>query len=153
MAENLPGSSAWLLALDHSLRAAVGERELIQLIETPILLDVPLSPSYCRQALIWNQILLPVMNLAAWLHRQSTAPPESRLAGVFGYLPAPGAKPAYGALLLAGIPERIRVTDEQACLLPKQPAGWRNLAIACFNHSGHPVPVLDLPHIFSGGLR
>jgi chemotaxis signal transduction protein len=153
MAESSPGNSAWLLALDPSSRAAVGERELIQLIETPTLLNVPLSPTYCRQVLVWNQTLLPVMDLAAWLHQQPAAPHESKLAGIVGYQAMPGAAPAYGALLLAGIPERIRVADDQACLLPKRPVGWRNLAIACFNHGGQPIPVLDLPHIFSGGLR
>jgi hypothetical protein len=153
MAENGSGSNAWLLALDPYLRAAVGERELIQLIETPTLLEVPLSPYYCRQVLVWNQILLPVMNLANGLRRQPAAPDQSRLAGIFGYQLMPGAKPAYGALLLAGIPERIRVADDQACLLPKRPAGWRAVAIACFKHGGHPIPVLDLPHLFSGALR
>jgi hypothetical protein len=56
-------------------------------------------------------------------------------------------------LLLAGIPERTQVTDEQACLLPRRPAGWRALAIACFKHGDHSIPVLDLPHLFSGDLR
>ena len=147
MAEN----AAWVLALDHQLLAAVGERELVHLIETPTLLEVPCSPSYCRQVLVWNDTVLPAMDLAAWLRGQP-AQRQQTLAGVFAYQARPGADPEYGALLLAGIPTRTRVVDDQACALPKQPSNWRTLTISCFRQGGQPIPILDLPHIFSGGL-
>lgn len=153
MSENPPKSSgAWILALDGTLRAAVGERELIHLIEIPTLLDVPLSPFYCRQALVWNRALLPAMDLAAWLHQKPSAQRGRTLAGVFAYQSKPGAEPAYGALLLAGIPERAHVNDNDACALPKQPAGWRTLAISCFKKDHLSIPVLDLFCVFTGGL-
>ena len=63
-------STAWVLALDQQLRAAVGEREMVHLIEAPTLLEVPRSPFYCRQVLVWNDAVLPAMDLAAWLRRQ-----------------------------------------------------------------------------------
>lgn len=153
MPENPPkDSGAWILALDSVLRAAVGERELVHLIEAPTLLDVPLSPPYCRQVLVWNENLLPAMDLAAWLRPGEPVQCRWPLAGVFGYQTKPGAEPAYGALLLAGIPERARAADSQACALPKQPARWRTLAISCFKRGDHPIPILDLPHLFTGGL-
>ena len=147
----MPESTAWMLALDRQLLAAVGERELVHVIETPILLDVPYSPSYCRQVLVWNDIVLPAMDLAAWLRGQPVQHQQT-LAGVFAYQTRPGAEPEYGALLLAGIPARTRVTDDQACGLPKQPGHWRTLAIACFKQGKQPIPILDLPYIFSCGL-
>jgi hypothetical protein len=123
MFENPPGNSAaWILALDDALRAAVGERELVHLIEAPTLLDAPLSPPYCRQVLVWNKNLLPAMNLAAWLRPGKPVQYRWPLAGVFAYQTKPGAEPAYGALLLAGIPERARVTSERL--------GWRSLRSA-----------------------
>lgn len=143
---------AWVLTLDFALRAAVGEREMVHLIENPTLLDAPWSPYYCRQILVWNNLLLPAMDLAAWLRGQP-APRERTLAGVFAYQARPEAEPDYGALLLAAIPERARVTDDQACALPEQPSGWRTLAISCFQRGGQPVPILDLPFAFTGGLR
>ncbi len=146
-------SGAWILALDGALRAAVGEREMVHLIETPVLLEVPLSPFYCRQVLVWNQALLPAMDLAAWLYRgQPAQRNRTPLVGVFAYQTKPGAAPGYGALLLAGIPERARVTDGDAGPLPSQPTGWRTLAVSCFKRGGDPIPILDLPYIFSGGL-
>lgn len=152
MAETSPwDSSAWILALDSRRSAAVGERELVHLIETPTLLEVPCTPAYCRQALVWNDALLPAMDLAAWLQGR----PVQRwrtLAGVFAYQTRPGAMPQYGVLLLAGIPARARVADEQACELPKKPGKWRKVAISCFQQGEQPIPILDLPHIFGSGL-
>jgi hypothetical protein len=49
-------------------------------------------------------------------------------------------------------PARARVTDEQACALPKRPGNWRTLAIPCFKQGDQPIPILDLPRIFGGGL-
>lgn len=153
MSENpLKSSGAWILTLDEILHAAVGERELIHLIETPVLLDVPLSPSYCRQVLVWNQILLPTMDLAAWLHQGQPVQRGRTLAGIFAYQTKPRAEPAYGALLLAGIPDRAHVTDNDACALPKQPVSWRTLAISCFKRGQNPIPILDLRCVFTDGL-
>lgn len=147
----MPESTAWVLALDRQLLAAVGEREMVHLVEMPTLLEVPRSPPYCRQVLVWNDTVLPAMDLAAWL-RGHPAQRQQTLAGVFAYQVRPGADPEYGALLLAAIPARTRVADEQFCALPKQPGGWRTLAISCFRQSDQPIPILDLPHIFTGGL-
>ena len=150
--ENPMESTAWMLALDDRLRAAVSEHELIHLIEAPTLLDVPLSPHYCRRAILWNDLLLPAMDLAAWLWgREQPAQPARKLAGVVAYQPRMGAA-EYGVLLLSDIPARTRVSDTQACKLPEQPTGWRDLAISCFLDAEIPVPILDLPFIFSGGL-
>jgi chemotaxis signal transduction protein len=147
----MPESAAWVLALDSQLLAAVGERELVHLVEAPTLLDVPYSPSYCRQVLVWNDIVLPAMDLAAWLRGQPAQRPQT-LAGVFAYQTRPGTDPEYGALLVAGIPARTRVADDQACALPEQPGNWPALAISCFKQGDQPIPILDLPHIFTGGL-
>ena len=153
MPEHSPwDSAAWVLTLAGQMHVAVGERELVHLIEAPTLLEVPLSPYYCRQVLVWNDIVLPAMDLAAWLQGQ----PVQRwltLAGVFAYQRRPGTTLEYGALLLAGIPTRARVADEQACPLPEPPAKWHALAISCFQQDNQPIPILDLPTIFTGGLR
>ena len=146
------GSAAWLLLLDGQMRAAVGERELVHLIEAPVLLEVPVSPPWCRQVLVWNNTVLPTMDLAVWLRGQPVQRQQT-LVGVFAHQQEPGAIPEYGALMLSAIPNRIRVTDDQACPLPKQPNHWRTLAISCFRWHDHPVPVLDLPIIFTGGLQ
>ena len=144
-------SGAWRLALDRRTFAAVGERELLHLLEMPTLLAAPMGPHYCRQALIWNDRLLPALDLAAWLHH-APEPEPWLLAGIVAGLPHPGGEPEFAALRLAAIPTRQSVTDALACALPMQPAGWRSLAWACFRCDGQPAPILDLAHILSGGL-
>ncbi|MCP5158474.1 MAG: hypothetical protein H6975_03495 [Gammaproteobacteria bacterium] len=150
--ENLQGSNAWVLALDHRWFAAIGERELVHLVETPTLLEVPTCPYFCRSVLAWNDRLLPAIDLAAWLQQQPRVDHHWKLAGIVAYQPAPGVMPDYGALLLADIPERLPVTDAQACPLPEQPPGWRELALSCFRRGEDAIPILDLPYLFTGGL-
>jgi len=141
----------WLLNLDGRHRAAVGQGEMVHLIETPALMEVPGSPFHCRQALLWEELLLPAMDLAAWLEGQPT-PRHQTLAGICAYQPPGATEPAFGALLLADFPRRLRVDDEQASDLPEQPPGWRELAISCFDTGDGAIPILDLPYIFSGAL-
>jgi chemotaxis signal transduction protein len=144
-------SVAWLLTLGGDMQAAVGERELLQLVEAPTLLAVPACPTYCRQVLYWNGRLLPALDLAAWL-RADADPGPWRLAGIVACQTEPGATPLLAALRLAAIPGRLRVSDTQACALPATPAGWSELAVACFRHAGRAMPVLDLPCLLAGSL-
>ena len=44
-------ASAWLLALDAEVRAAVGARELIHLVQFPTVFEILDSPPHCREVL------------------------------------------------------------------------------------------------------
>lgn len=151
MSNNPSENIAWVLTLDEQLRAAVSERELVHLIEKPLLLKVPMSPSYCQHVVAWNNTLLPAMDLSSWLMGRSSQLTQP-IAGVFAYQSKPGANPDYGVLLLSSIPTRATVTDELACGLPKKPSSWRTVAISCFQQNKKAIPILDLSYIFSGGL-
>ncbi len=50
------------------------------------------------------------------------------------------------------IPQKVWVNDAQACDLPAQPSGCQEVAIACFRHNDQPVPILDVPYLFSDAL-
>ena len=142
--------NAWLLDLGEGLLAAIGELELVHLLpDAPALLDVPQSPAYCRKVLVWQQEILPLLNLAARLLGRPVIG-GSGLVAVTAYQEHPGADPRYGALMLSAPPVRVRVADSQACGLPETQSGWRCLALACFEHAGcGSVPVLDLAKVFS----
>lgn len=60
-------ASAWLLTLDPQVRAAVGEREMVHLVQLPTVFDIPDAPRYCRQVLLWQEGIVPILDLAAWL--------------------------------------------------------------------------------------
>lgn len=142
---------AWIVTLDGGLRAAVAEREMIHLVEHSTFETIPQTPLHCQQVLLWEGELLPVMDLTAWLTGQPAGRAHASV-GIVGWQEGPGMAPQYGALLFTGPPEKVLVKDEQVCDLPEQPSGWEAVAISCFSHDGQPVPILDMPHIFSDAL-
>jgi chemotaxis signal transduction protein len=148
--------TAWLLDLGHGLHAAVGEREIIHVLpDPPPMFEIPRSPAYCRRLLIWQDELLPLMNLAGRVTARPVAPAEAQpgddgLVAIAAFQRHPGEAPRHGGLLLRGTPSRVGVSDANACGLPEAPGGWRQFAISCFEHADlGPVPVLDLQSVFS----
>ncbi len=138
--------NAWLLDFGRSIRAAVGVRILLQIIDRPTLHDVPRTPPYCRSVLSWQGRLLPVMDLAA---RLGSSPQAPQYLVVVGYQDSPDEPTRFGALLVSAPPAAIAVGDAQACALPEQPADWGKFACSCFEHEGAAIPVLHLGRIFS----
>lgn len=141
-----PHPNAWLLDFGQSLRAAVGTRVLLQIIDNPLLHEVPCTPAYCHRVLPWQGRMLPVMDMA---ERLSVVPQAQRLVAVAGYQDRPGEPVRFGALLLSSPPVAIAVGDAQSCPLPEQPADWSHCAISCFDHQGVAIPVLHMGRIFS----
>ncbi len=144
-------ATAWILHFDSGFCAAVGEREMTHIVETPTLTDIPQTVSHCQQVLLWEGETLPVIDLTAWLTGQPAE--RSRAAvGIVGWQKQPSVAPQYGALLFNGIPQKVQVHDDQVCDLPQQPSGWKAVAISCFMYQGEPIPILDISHIFSDAL-
>lgn len=142
---SLARMNAWVLDLGGGCQAAVGAREVLHLIDTPRLFDVPLAPAYCRQVVVWQERLLPVMDVAGRLGYGMQSGP---FLAVVGYQRMRGELPQFGALVLASPPRQVSVSDEQACDLPEEALHWKTLAISCFDHQGDAVPVLNLSRAF-----
>lgn len=139
-------ADAWLLDLGSGLHAAVGLLELIHLIpDPPERFEIPLCPPYCSRVFLWQEEILPLMDLETrLLHHPAQAHPK--LIAILGY----GEEPQHGALVLNTPPLRIRVRDEQACALPDELAYWQGFTLACFRHTRlGAVPILDLQGLFS----
>lgn len=141
---------AWLLALDEGLQAAVGGLELLHLLEYPDCYPLPGSPPHCAVALLWEEEVLPVVDLGAWL-RGREMDPLPTLAAVVQYR-VDAASVNRGALVLHGPPGLIQVSNEMACELPDSPGGWALLAISCFRWQHRTVPVVDLARLYRGDL-
>jgi chemotaxis signal transduction protein len=138
--------NAWLLDFGQSVRAAVGVRILLQIIDRPNVHDVPCTPGYCHSVLSWQGRLLPVMDMAA---RLGGVPQAPQYLVVVGYQDSPDEPTRFGALLVSAPPAAIVVGDTQSCALPEQPADWGKFACSCFEHEGAAIPVLHLGRIFS----
>jgi chemotaxis signal transduction protein len=151
-----PQSNGWLLELRGPWRAAIGLRELIHVLPySPRLHMVPQAPLHARHVLLWEGKVVPVLDLAAYLEAgaefepgtATNRPSFDHLVGIVAYQAGSGV--GLGGMLLGKVPERVCVTDEQACALPESPVGWQRLAISCFRHPDHgAVPILDLPGLF-----
>ena len=144
-------ATAWIVQLNNGLHAAVGERQMVHLVEEPILEHIPYTPVHCRHVLLWEGELLPVMDLAAWLTDQATERARASVS-VVRWQDHSDTAPHYGALLFTGIPQKVQISDNQACDLPEQPAGWQAIALSCFRYDDQSVGILDLPRIFSDAL-
>ncbi len=144
-----PSTQAWLLSFDSNLHAAVGEREIQHVLHSPDSFTIPLSPSYCDRVTIWKDLLLPIFDLASWL-TEGRQVCHNHLVGIVAYLPNQHNTPQYAGLRLNSPPTRLRVYDKQVCDLPEDIPAWRKIAVSCFTYRDDmPVPVLDLPSIFS----
>lgn len=139
-------ANAWLLPLGGKHWAAVGGHQMVHLIYEPQFTAIPLTPPHCSHALVLEGRILPVWDIAVWL---GAALPGriTHLAAIVSY--EIGGTRQLGAVQLAAPPVRATVSDEAACPLPEAPARWKSIAISCFRHGEHVVPVVDLAHMFS----
>jgi chemotaxis signal transduction protein len=139
------------LSVAPGQRAAIGERELYHLIHAPKVHTVPSTPRHCSRVVLWEEQILPLWDLAAWL--SGTPPVEVvPVVAVVAYQRSRRERPEFGTLALAAPPVRLAVRNEQACGLPEAMPAWKALAISCFAHQGQPIPIIDLARMFSGAL-
>lgn len=144
---------AWLLDFGPSMRAAIGIRELLQIIDAPVTFAVPLSPAYSRRVVFWQNRVLPVMDISA---RLGAAPTAGTLLILVGFQTGPEQAAQLGAMVLAAPPQKLLVNDQQAGSLPERAAGssdgngWQSLAISSFEQDGAQIPVLNLASVFAG---
>lgn len=145
-------STAWLLELGGGLRVAVGELELVHVLPAPQnAYLVGGAPAYCRHVLLWENEVVPILDLASWLGVERDA--KRSYCAIVRYRTGGGRELGFGSVLTGAVPKRIDVDDEQACDPPQEgTAAWRAVAIGCFEQEGRRVPILDLPHVFSDAL-
>jgi chemotaxis signal transduction protein len=151
-------ASAWILPITKTISAAVGEFELVYVLpDNPTLFEVPRAPHYCRQAMVWQNRIVPLMDLAARFQVPGREPEKTpgaaarHLIGILVYQTEGAKTPEYGAVSLDSIPWHCEVSDEQACHLPPWLAVWTHYTSACFQPEGphSAIPILRLDRLFS----
>lgn len=138
-------ANAWVMHFGQGQRAAIGHRELIEVVDEPALFPVPLTPAYAHNVLFWKNHAVAVLNLALRMGERNT---DTRLLAVVGYHDTRTLKTTYGALPLTQPPQAIFVSDDQASDLGEALSEWRSMTHACFNLEGARIPVLDLAAVF-----
>jgi hypothetical protein len=134
-------TSAWILDFGARRRVAVGSREQIHLLTSPLAHELPAAPPACRHLLFWNGRVVPVLDLGLAI---SGVPSEGgrQLLGIYAY--ARGAQHDVGAIWLAVPPRLVRVDDSMACALPVEWQRRSGYVLSCIKLDGQPVPILDL---------
>lgn len=146
-------SDAWLLECSDTLSIAVGDHEMVEYIDTPFRFDVPGAPEYCSAVLLWQENLVPVMDLAALLgHSRDDLKPRLSL---LNYQDKAGEALQQVAIAVNRAPQKIVVDDEHACELPEEvnTSPLRALSLSSFNHNGQTVIILDISGLCSAEFR
>lgn len=145
-------SRAWLLDFGRGLKASVGAHEMSQVLLSATLFELPCTPPYCKEVLIFQGRILPVLNLALLLEGQTYFHAPVDIVGIAAYQEDPTQPISYAGLHLAALPANIFVGDDQVCELPIHQHYWEPLILSCFYHEGLTIPILNLTDLFAGKL-
>jgi chemotaxis signal transduction protein len=146
----MSGAPAWIIGFPGDHLAAVGELELVHVLaDEPESFNVPGSPWYCHRVILWEDNVVPIIDIGKMLGAGQETPGR-RHYGIVRYRLWPTDHQRFGAFLMDKLPERIDVDDASAYALPDTLAQWRDFVISCFVHDNRPVPILDIGSLFSG---
>ena len=140
---------AWLLDAGQAQRIAVGEQELVEVLQDAPVRYVPVKREGFRNALVWRSRVIPALDLGGF----GAEPGEiaRRKAAVLAFQRGPGEPVQYGALLLREYPVSIRVDDSMAKFPILEEIPFANWIVACFQWQEHPVWVVDPARVFGVG--
>jgi hypothetical protein len=145
-----PHAPARLLEYKRGCFVAFAAHATIGLIDNPAVVPVPGAPYYCLGLIAWEGRRLPLLDLNALLraYPEADAPPAGHVL-VLAYQRAPRTPLEYGAVCAPWLVRMIDVADSQQCELPRDSDLWPWISLACFDHDGHAVPVLDTGAVFA----
>jgi len=151
--EVIKTSRAWLLDFGAGLQAAVGHHEMWQVLISHKLFNVPGTLPYCNEVLIFQNQILPVVDISQLMAGQRITRPTEPIVGITVYQNDTTQPVQYSCLHLATMPQNIYVTDEQECELPASQQHWKNVALCCFSYKDMVIPIINLAHLFSEHFR
>lgn len=147
MKTEVDGVNAWLLSIGQAENVAVGEFEFIHIVDQPEYFSVPQAPEFCQQVILWNENIVPVMNLSSWFSGQKQIE-DNGIVAILIYENHEGEL-SYGGLKLANIPVQIQVNNDQGCPLPGKFDKWKEISLSSFESDGGDViPILDVATLF-----
>lgn len=148
----MSGSAAWLMDFGGGVLAAMSVTHVLHVLEDMSLVHrVPLAPAHCNRVLVWQQQLLPVVDLAQLKAPELTAAlsqPGRAYACVLGWRIANDAT-EYGVLLTRSLPRRIVIADDSMVAPSASEAStWQGSALSFFSYHGRTAPIIDPAPLF-----
>ena len=149
----MTASDAWLLECSDTLTIAVSDHEMLEYIDAPLRFGVPGSPEYCSAVLLWQENLVPIMDVAALLG-QPQDEMNTRVC-LLTYQEKPGVALQQLAVNVVSAPQKVRVDDGQACELAEEinTSVLMPISLSCFSHDDQPVIILDIARLASAEFR
>lgn len=139
-------AKAWVLDVGGPCLIAIGEHEMVEVMETPESFTVPRGPHYCRRVIVRHNEVMPLLDLSL-LTGATSAPIEEghSYTVILAYQTSTDAMVSRAALLVRRAPKGITVGDEMDALPPTGIGeAWERLLIACFEWETRPVLIPDL---------
>jgi hypothetical protein len=141
-------TTAWILDLGNGRLAAVGEGEQFHVVYDAQVIAVPFTPAHCRQALLWANQPIPVIDLGIWIDGV-TSRVDSGYLGVYGYREGGDAAVRFGALWLSTPPRRATIAESFVISEPAVRTRLHQLSLAWFALQDSAVAVVDLTAMFA----
>lgn len=141
-----PQNTAWLLSVTPNCRIALAECELIEFKISMQLYKVPLAASHCSDIVLWQNKPAPVMHLSMLLGDDAAFGSAAGFC-VIAYQNAEGTPVCYVTLPVMAPPEKITISETQACDPPKDiDHFWSlpDLSYAFFSLDGRTVPIVNI---------
>ena len=142
-------AAAWVMKVNDSSYAAISQMELAHIINDPVFVRVPSSPGHCQNIIMWNDNVLPVVDLGQ-LGDAAGSRPRHNVVAVIIFRDTNNDL-HHGGIALSSSPALEYVNNSQSCTIPNQARPLKDLTLACFtSEQGHQVPILDMTRLFSG---
>ena len=152
---NPESCKAWLLPLFNGLFVAVGEYEIIYIINRwSQFYNVPGAPPYCNKLIIWREEAVPVFDLYGFVIERdavlkSKQDIRSQVIVIVAYVSGKNDI-KYGSFSINALPLNIIVSNDLQCDFPQLQDIWESIASSCFKSKEYgQIPVLDIGRIFS----
>lgn len=140
--------TAWIMNINEKLFVSVSQMELVHIINDPVYSNIPWAPGYCHDVIVWNDNILPVVDLSGLddHHKVNTI---RGIVAVIVYRDDRG-EIHYGGIFMSKSPDLEPVDNSQVCRLPAHAECLQEVTLSCFtSKKGHQVPILDIGRLFS----
>lgn len=140
---------AWLLDFGRGLRAAVGIHEMSHVLLETKLYEIPRSPYYCTEVLVFEGMILPVMDVISLIEQQRIVREGYDVIGIAVYQETITGDLNYAAMHLAMMPTPLFVDNRDACELPAHLDYWQPYTLSCFTYEEQPIPIIDFTKLYA----
>jgi chemotaxis signal transduction protein len=139
-------AEAWLVECGN-VRVFVSAVNMQHVIEHAGLhFAVPMTPKHCNSVLVWQQQVLPVVNLAEMMSQSAMA--SCAYSCVMGWQDIERGT-EYGVLAASKFPQRVMIHDSH-CVEPAVEIAhvWQGLAMCFVEYNNKQVPIIDVARLF-----